>query len=245
MDNKTASTFQELLDTVKQYAQNRHFIFRGQADDWPLVPKGWRNGFVGKDQELLRSWKRQAVSMFDSSRINSEWDWLSVAQHHGLATRLLDWTLNPLVAAFFATESCYSKDAPKECDGVIYVTRFQTPAVIEDDELKTMTPFSDLEGRVRLLWPNRIAARISAQAGLFTLHGNNQEIDQHTLYLDHFQKILIPHGAKANLRKELSFFGVHELSIYPDLDGLSAYLNWGVQTNTYLLSGDYYGAGTQ
>jgi len=252
------TTFQQLYEAVQSYARERHYIFRGQANDWPLLPKGWRVGFAGQDQELFQSWRRQAVSMFGGPMTDSEWDWLSLAQHHGLATRLLDWTLNPLVAAFFATESSFSKDDQVEHDGIIYAARFRQSALVDDSQKKE-GPFKALEGHVRghirLLWPNRIAARISAQAGLFTLHGDNVGIQfgdaavgngekggtPPTPDLDHFQKIRIPVNAKDKLRKELSFIGVHELSIYPDLDGLSEYLNWGIQTGTYLQPGEYYG----
>lgn len=243
MNENVVSTFQELYQAVQPYAQERHYIFRGQAKDWALLPKGWRAGFVEKDPELFQSWKRQAVSMFGGPMIDSEWDWLSLAQHHGLATRLMDWSLNPLVAAYFATASSFSRADPVESDGFIYVARFLKKAVVDKalrEEIEG--PFSDLEGRVRLLWPNRIGARISAQAGLFTLHGDDAGIRADTPDMDSFHRIKIPADAKDELRRELSFIGIHELSIYPDLDGLSEYLNWGVQTGTYLCPGEYYGA---
>lgn len=254
MDIPVVTNFRELYEAIECYAQQRHFIFRGQADNWPLLPKGWREGFAGKDEELFYSWRRQAVSMFGGPRLDSYWDWMSLAQHHGLATRFLDWTLNPLVAAFFATDSAASANR----DGFIYAARFRSRArVDENDALIQGGPFSDLGGRIRLIWPNRVAARISAQAGLFTLHGDGagirfdgapisgqEAIQPSTPDLDYFQQFRIPAAAKDSLRRELSFIGVHVLSIYPDLDGLSEYLNWGVQTNTYLQPGEYFGPAT-
>src|SRR2546427_519519 len=75
--------------------------FRGQSDaTWLLVPKAGRHEyFLPNDRDLgrFKSWKDRAVAYLGSLPTD-EWECLAIAQHHGLATRLLDWTYNPLVA---------------------------------------------------------------------------------------------------------------------------------------------------
>jgi type I restriction enzyme M protein len=54
---------------------------------------------------MLEKFKREAIPYL-TIKPNDDWDWLALAQHHGLPTRLLDWTQNPLVAVGIASTSC-------------------------------------------------------------------------------------------------------------------------------------------
>ena len=116
----------ELMQVLYEIPQNKYkrhrsnFAYRGVGDkSWGLETSLQRLGVVDDmvllEKPLLRSFKKYAES--GSLPGNSIWVQLSVAQHHGLPTRVLDWTVSPQVALHFATaeEEHYDKDAAIWC----------------------------------------------------------------------------------------------------------------------------------
>src|SRR5438067_2937656 len=105
----TVRSFQEYHDQILVYDGDT-VIFRGVRDSaFALVPKvgrpelRLRGDLLETEVELLRLFKQRALPYLKTIP-RDDWEWLAIAQHHGLATRLLDWTRNPLVAAYFAVE---------------------------------------------------------------------------------------------------------------------------------------------
>ena len=218
MNEILLKNFEELQKTLKRYqiySEGRGpWIFRGQSDfSWALLPKVGRPEYKGIDDlNMFDEWKRKAVAYHDNLPTN-DYDCLAVAQHHGLATRLLDWSFNPLVAAFFAV---YEQ---RGIGSAIYCYR-PTKQINKD---KKMIENKD----VLPLKPTAAVSRIVQQGGLFTYHGQpNVSLDKALLEGDELDKLIIDSAFEESLLLDLNFYGINKLSLFPDLDGLSEYENW-------------------
>lgn len=211
MEESRIDSFPALHATLTGHRAGALWIYRGQAEaHWPLVPGVGRDpALMASERDLFAAWRRGAVRFVDPPP-PSEWDWLAIAQHHGLATRLLDWTSNPLAAAFFAC----CRRAPG--DAVVWA--FSPSARADTDR----SPF-DGDG-IRLYRPGAHAARIARQGAAFTVHGPPDQTveDRH----GRLHKLVVAEAYRDRLLAELALYGISHATLFPDLDGLARFVNW-------------------
>jgi hypothetical protein len=192
-------------------------IFRGVASaEYGLVPKVGRAEFnkcysLNAEKLLLDIFKQRAVAHVAFAP-SCEIEWLALAQHHGLPTRLLDWTVNPLVALFFAALS------QSDADGAVYTRHLRRDNPAEFDQ--KFKPF-DVR-RVYKYYPPHVTSRITVQHALFTIQPDP------VIPMDHprLLKIVIPRRLKVDFRKRLYSYGINQETMFPDLDGICGHLAW-------------------
>ncbi len=145
-------------------------IFRGQRKDWELLPsithfKG-HSTLLNNEKEILEKFKRESIPYINCMPKN-DWQWLALAQHYRLPTRLLDWTHNSLAALWFAVEMpAIDKSQP-----IVWAYRYDNTKIVYDS-LQQESPF--LINHTEIYIPEHITPNIQAQSGVFTVHHHHE-----------------------------------------------------------------------
>jgi hypothetical protein len=221
----------DLTAFVEENCTDECVLFRGQPHDHPLLPRiarlSLQDDLAKVERTMLAEFKRQSTPYLGHIPDNN-WDWLALAQHHGMATRLLDWTKNPLAALWFVVQRPPSSDS----HGVLWVFTPDTHDVVTADEARA-SPDGPFEGtRTKVFQPNCVTERIVAQAGWFTVHKYLREksqfmpLEEYEIHKEHLVKLTVPAKAFAELRYQLDRFGVNNASLFPDLDGICRHVEW-------------------
>lgn len=232
---KQISSFEAFMKYLTEECTNDEdtVLFRGQREDKPLLARLARitprkgAGVLEIESEMFQQFRRESRPYLPAGPW-SDWDLLVIAQHHGLPTRLLDWSKNPLAALCFAVENPPVAN-PVESEnwqpGVVWV--FRPPKTLYIDPRTTEDPFKlNKSGVVR---PYHIAARIVAQIGWFTAHAYYRtgfRAMEQTTADQYLTKLEIPASAFCQIRSDLDRCGVNRASLFPDLDGLCRHIEW-------------------
>jgi hypothetical protein len=253
MDDVRAESWTQLQELLYegswQAPLGRHrsnVVFRGlddAADDLSTSLARLGGDFASLERHLLRNFRKYAHS---DIRNETFWDWLALAKHHGLPTRVLDWTHSPYVALHFATANLAELDRDGVVCAVDYVaaaehlpprlreildeegshsftTEMHEPAARTLEELDRL---ADGEDFVVFLEPPSLDERIVNQYALFSLlSGASPQLDAWLEARPGLgRRIVVPAELKWEVRDKLDQANVTERVLFPGLDGIARWL---------------------
>ena len=200
-------------------------------------------GDADLERQLMRAFRKYAAA--DAVPHDTAWDWLALGQHHGLPTRLLDWTYSPYVALHFATQHVDRFDR----DGIVWSLDYvrahellpeplrsalerEGANVFTTELLADAAPALDDLGRLGdepfalFVEPPSFDARIVNQYALFSVV-SQAEVSLHAWMEEHpelVRRVVIPAALKWEVRDKLDQANVTERVLFPGLDGVSRWL---------------------
>jgi hypothetical protein len=152
------NSFEDYLNTVRKELPKGRIYFRGQSK---LASDGYSlRSSIGRYESLSKrtfyereQLEREVLGVFTNHLVTyvqhlprNDWESLAIAQHHGLPTRFMDWTTNPLVALYFAARETKADEGNKLMNSAVYVLTSEPVRFSElaRPKAEPITPVSDL-----------------------------------------------------------------------------------------------------
>jgi hypothetical protein len=217
----------QYIESLGNINQGKRAIYRGQRRNRPLLPKLARLRtylpLLQAEQAMLSDFKARSLPLLNVTPTN-DFDWLALMQHYGLATRLLDWSVNPLAALWFTVRRTPVDEQP----GVVWLFQPRSSDYLIPAELERAFNIN----QTRLFQPKVITPRIGSQWGWFTAHYFRADQEQFVslesdpTYSPRLSKLLIPPDKFALIRFQLDRLGMNSAMLFPDLEGLCEHIEW-------------------
>lgn len=226
--------------------EDEEFWFRGLAEitRYPvLVPSALRyttSADRNKALGLLAEFKRYAeIKLSNPPGVDEQLKWVQFARHHGLPTRLLDWTRSAAIALYFACSRRHGVDGGVFILNPVNLNRqvdAKKPRVFDaHSDARLISQYLRLLGvkksngcRTIAIYPVWNSERIMLQQGVFTLAGSREfvlDVDQ----APGLVCLRIQQEYKRTLLMELDRIGINEMSIFPEAEHTCNYLTWRAQ----------------